>query len=226
MIILQLVGVRHRGKETFITMTIVKIQCDQWPSVFCGKVFAVAFNAFSFGCFQKPYDVTFFLSANVSYAIWKSSQDRVSFNIFPSTHFWLTQNTEISKYLVCQEVSFPGLIDCQFFRIIETRILSETAWDDQSFWIFPFSILSYFKTIISKILHTAADWETYFPPRSSVRYFCFHPGVPAEGDVSDSAAHSHLEMITNCLTLFSSHTGKHRLFSTGHSGSSGHVLPT
>lgn len=58
MIILQLVGVRH--KETLITMTIVKTQCDQWPSVFCGKVFAVAFNAFSFGCFQKSYDVTFF----------------------------------------------------------------------------------------------------------------------------------------------------------------------
>lgn len=113
MIILQLV-VRH--KETFITMTIVKIQWDQWPPMLCEKGFAVAFNAFSFGCFQKPYDVTFFLLANVSYAIWKSSQDRVSFNIFPSTHFWLIQNTEISKYLVCQEVSFPGLIDCQYFQ--------------------------------------------------------------------------------------------------------------
>lgn len=113
-IILQLVGVRH--KETFIKITIVKIQCDQWPPMLCGKVFAAAFNAFSFGCFLKAYDVTFFLLANVSYAIWKSSQDRVSFNIFPSTHFWLTQNTEISKYLVCQEVSFPGLIDCQYFQ--------------------------------------------------------------------------------------------------------------
>lgn len=57
-----------------------------------------------------------FLLANVSYATWKSSQEGVSFEIFPSTHFWLTQNTQISKHLVCQEVSFPGLIDCQDFQ--------------------------------------------------------------------------------------------------------------
>jgi len=49
MIILQLVRVRHRGKQTFITLTIVKIQCDQWPFMLCGRVFAVAANAFSFG---------------------------------------------------------------------------------------------------------------------------------------------------------------------------------
>lgn len=58
MIILQLVGFRH--KETFIKITIAKIQCDQWPPMLYGKVFAVAFNVFSFGCFQKPYDVTIF----------------------------------------------------------------------------------------------------------------------------------------------------------------------
>lgn len=41
--------------------------------------------------------------------------------------------------------------------MIETRILSDTAWDAQSLWIFPFPISSYFKIIISKILQTAAD---------------------------------------------------------------------
>lgn len=60
MIILQLIGVRHRGKQTFNTLTIVKIQCDQWLLMLCGKVIAVASDAFSFGYIQNLSDVAFF----------------------------------------------------------------------------------------------------------------------------------------------------------------------
>lgn len=49
-------------------LTIVKIQCDQWPLMMCGGVFAVPSNAFAFGHVQKLSDATFLL-ANVSYAI-------------------------------------------------------------------------------------------------------------------------------------------------------------
>lgn len=92
-----------------------------------------------------------FLLANVSYAIWKSSQDRVSFNIFPSTHFWLTQNTKISKYLVCQEVSFPGLIDCQCFQNYWNKELKGDSmrwWSH--FWFFHFQIYPTFKLLFLK----------------------------------------------------------------------------
>lgn len=151
LITLWLAGLRHSGKQTFIMLTIVKIQCDQWPLMMCGGVFAVPSNAFAFGHVQKLSDATFLL-ANVSYAIWSSSQEGVSFNIFPSTHFWLTQNTKISKFLVCQEVSSPGLIDCQYFK---------NDWSENLMWY-------------SMSFSVALDFSTYnFTPFQNYYFWIF-----------------------------------------------------
>lgn len=144
--------------------------------------------------------------ANVSYAIWSSSQGGLSFNIFPSTRFWLTQNTKISKQLVCQDVSFPRLLDCQYFQNDwRSKVMLHKLLSCFGFFHFQFCFISkllflkFYKPLQTKkpISHQGAASGT---PFTSSQMF-------SQRDVSASAAHSHLELIINCLLLHLSHTG-------------------
>lgn len=129
------------------------------------------------------------------------------FNIFPSTRFWLTQNTKISKQLVCQDVSLPRLIDCQYFQndwsedlkwccticslALDFSTSNSVLFQNYSFWNF-INLCRVRNQFLTKVQHQVLP---LLPDRCSCR------------DVSASAAHSHLELITNCLLLHLSQTG-------------------